>query len=466
MNRIIGYSLIISLALYAGTAVCSLAPLAPTAQQLGAAASRGATALGAAASRYRMPPMMRPGNIPATRTYVTIPSSEPQESTTRRGPSSTERSALFRSTQIKRPMGSRPMSTFSTEFKKPWKPGAKPWEVLGVSQFASYQDAQKAYRALIQKVHPDKNLDHLAAATQATQEVNDALRWFKQDPISRMYTTQNSTTSSTQEPTEEQKTQEPTEEQKRKDRESYEYYKKRAGYHSYGYYQQRASNALNVLYRALIATGLVAAASFTDKKAVDWLSEKEKSKDFQKLITQSNELYTDFEKHKFPIPLVEQFTLELEEQKNQATSKINAAKTRKERIDLFWEYNFLLERTLLSQQRILKKYIEDPNWNKAISLYEKAYSEHQKIFENSPRRNLLPENSYKLPQSTNPDFVWSLDLKMNRLEYETAKEKIQQEQDHKSQENWATKTQSYTDWAKSNLYYYWNKVKNAAGVSK
>lgn len=67
------------------------------------------------------------------------------------------------------------------EFKKPWITNSEPWIILGVPKNASYVDAQKAHREIIQKVHPDKNQNNLAVATQAAQEANDALRWFKRD---------------------------------------------------------------------------------------------------------------------------------------------------------------------------------------------------------------------------------------------------------------------------------------------
>lgn len=158
MNMRIFDSLVMSLGLYAGAA---FGMLAPTSQQLGAAASRGATALGAAASRYRVP---RPGGVSTSRAFSTAtvwsPAEEAPTSYAKRGPGLGQRSALFRSTQIRRPAGSRPMSTSarSNDIGALTKQEAATF--LGIDINASPEQAEEAALTLRKKYytkmwHPD-----------------------------------------------------------------------------------------------------------------------------------------------------------------------------------------------------------------------------------------------------------------------------------------------------------------------
>ncbi len=406
------YTFAALLSFYAGT---TLSMMNRAAQQATRTSSRAAAQCSA-----RLRPTM-PASTLTTRSFSALPARQAMQQRAFRAPAT---SRSFSTAQAK-------------SFQKPWKTGAQPWEILGISNSASYAEAQKAYRAIIQKVHPDKNPDNLAAATQATQEANDALAWFKQDVHSRK---SNSYSGNTREQT--------AEEEQRKEKESYEYYKERTwDYDSpYSSYKKRGITALDALelftFMILMPAAIIGMPITTIYLAWNdrnFYKELDKQKEqvaqeflatFENLKEQVATLYADFEQQKFPKFLVEQFTQELEELKDQITSKLDATKNREERINILRDSNWSLKRALTKQTDLLNDYNKYRFFKDAVDLYEKTVQEHKKTFEDSPRKSLLPAETYQLP---NARYTCSLSNELgeirDKLKFEIAQEKAQQQRE-------------------------------------
>lgn len=430
------YTFATLLSFYAGT---TLSMMNRAAQQATKTNSRVAQSIAAAQCGVRL----RPTAPAFTRSFSALPARQ------------TIQQRVFRA-----PTTSRSFSTAQAKsFQKSWEAGAQPWEILDISNSASYAEAQKAYRAIIQKVHPDKNPDNLAAATQATQEANDALAWFKQDVHSRKSNSYSGNT------------RKQTAEEQRKEKESYEYYKKRASDYdssynsSYNYYKRSGMTALDaleaVVYMIFVPTCFMVSMTYiawdmrNDSKERK-RKEREREKDlqerlatFESLKKQVATLYTNFEQQRLPKFLVEQFTQELEELKNETISKLDATRNKEERIDMLRDCNFSLKWAIQKRQMLLEDYNEYNFFKNAVDSYEKTVKEHKETFENSPRKSLLPAETYQLPKGENYRYACSLENELqktqDKLKSEIAQEKAQQQQEkeEKAQQQQRDKQELY-----------------------